>query len=99
LFSLYGRQNLIRREHNDELQKYITGIISGQGQKVIAGNSMADHFHILIGQTKRRAFRFGSSHQSRIVRLHQRPPVCRRQVLLAGRIWNVFPAMVQTAAD
>jgi putative transposase len=50
LFSLYGRQNLIRREHNDELQKYITGIISGQGQKVIAGNSMADHFHILIGQ-------------------------------------------------
>jgi len=40
----------MRREHNDELQKYMTGIISGQGQKLIAINNMPDHFHILIGQ-------------------------------------------------
>ena len=26
VFAVQGRQNLIRREHNDELQKYITGI-------------------------------------------------------------------------
>jgi REP element-mobilizing transposase RayT len=49
-FAVQGRQNLIRREHNDELQKYMTGIISGQGQKLIAINNMPDHFHILIGQ-------------------------------------------------
>ena len=36
VFAVQGRQNLIRREHNDELQKYMTGIISGQGQKLIA---------------------------------------------------------------
>jgi REP element-mobilizing transposase RayT len=28
----------------------MTGIISGQGQNLIAINNMADHFHILIGQ-------------------------------------------------
>jgi putative transposase len=50
VFAAQGRQSLIRREHSDELQKYITGIISGQGQKLIAINNMPDHFHILIGQ-------------------------------------------------
>ena len=29
----------------------MTGIISGQGQKLIAINNMPDHFHILVGQT------------------------------------------------
>jgi putative transposase len=51
VFAVQGRQNLIRPQHNDELQKYMTGIISGQGQKLIAINNMPDHFHILIGQT------------------------------------------------
>jgi len=50
VFAVQGRQSLIRPEHNDELQKYMTGIISGQGQKLIAINNMPDHFHILIGQ-------------------------------------------------
>ena len=45
VFAVQGRQNLIRREHNDELRKYMTGIISGQGQKLIAINNMPDHFH------------------------------------------------------
>lgn len=50
VFAVQGRQSLIRQQHNDELQKYMTGIISGQGQKLIAINNMRDHFHILIGQ-------------------------------------------------
>ena len=50
VFAVQGRQNLIRREQNDELQKYITGIVSGQSQKLIAINNMPDHVHILIGQ-------------------------------------------------
>jgi putative transposase len=40
VFAVQGRQNLLRREHNDELQKYITGIVFGQGQKLIAINNM-----------------------------------------------------------
>ena len=50
VFAVQGRQNLIRPQYNDELQKYMTGIISGQGQQLIAINNMPDHFHILVGQ-------------------------------------------------
>jgi REP element-mobilizing transposase RayT len=49
VFAVEGRQNLIQPEHNDELQKYITGIVSGQKQKLIAINNMPDHLHLLIG--------------------------------------------------
>lgn len=49
VFAVEGRQNLIAPEHNDELQKYITGIVSAQKQKLIAINNMPDHLHLLIG--------------------------------------------------
>lgn len=49
VFAVEGRQNLIKAEHNDELQKYITGIVSGQKQKLIAINNMPDHVHLLLG--------------------------------------------------
>jgi putative transposase len=49
VFAVEGRQSLIAPEHNDELQKYITGIVSGQRHKLIAINNMPDHFHMLIG--------------------------------------------------
>jgi REP element-mobilizing transposase RayT len=50
VFAVEGRQNLIDPKHNDELQKYITGIVTAQRQKLIAINNMPDHAHILIGQ-------------------------------------------------
>jgi REP element-mobilizing transposase RayT len=49
VFAVEGRQNLIAPEHNDELQKYITGIVSAQKQKLIAINNMPDHLHLLVG--------------------------------------------------
>jgi putative transposase len=49
VFAVEGRQNLIRAEHNEELQKYITGIVSGERQKMIAINNMPDHLHFLVG--------------------------------------------------
>ena len=51
VFAVEGRQNLILAEHNDELQKYITGIVSGRRQKLIAINNMPDHLHLLVGLT------------------------------------------------
>lgn len=48
VFAVEGRQNLIKPENNDELQKYITGIVSGQKQKLIAINNMPDHLHLLV---------------------------------------------------
>ena len=49
VFAVEGRQNLISRDHKDELQKYMTGIVTNKGQKLIAINNMPDHFHLLIG--------------------------------------------------
>ena len=50
VFAVEARQNLIRREWKEELQKYVTGIVSGQGQKLLAIHCMPDHTHLLIGQ-------------------------------------------------
>jgi putative transposase len=49
VFAVEGRQNLIAPEHNEELQKYITGIVSAQRHKLIAINNMPDHLHLLVG--------------------------------------------------
>jgi len=49
VFAVEGRQNLIVQQHNDELQKYITGIVTGQRHKLIAINNMPDHLHLLVG--------------------------------------------------
>ncbi|MBV6504605.1 MAG: hypothetical protein ILNGONEN_00153 [Syntrophorhabdaceae bacterium] len=49
VFAVQGRQNLIPKEHKEELHKYITGIVQNKGQKLIAINSMPDHVHVFIG--------------------------------------------------
>ena len=49
VFAVEGRQNLIAAEHNEELQKYITGIVTAQRHKLIAINNMPDHLHLLVG--------------------------------------------------
>lgn len=49
VFAVKGRLNLISPKWKDELYKYITGIITNDGQKLIAINGMPDHVHILIG--------------------------------------------------
>ena len=49
VFVVQDRMCLIRPENKDELEKYMTGIVTKNGQKLIAVNSMPDHFHILIG--------------------------------------------------
>jgi len=49
VFSVQGRQQLIRPEFQEELHKYITGIIRKKEQKLIAINSMQDHIHVFNG--------------------------------------------------
>jgi REP element-mobilizing transposase RayT len=49
VFAVQGRQSLVRPERKEELQKYMTGIVSRQGQKLIAIHCMPDHTHVLIG--------------------------------------------------
>jgi putative transposase len=49
VFAVRGRRNLILQSWEDDLYKYITGIIQQKGQKLLAINGMPDHIHILIG--------------------------------------------------
>ena len=49
MFAVQGRQNLIGPERKEELHKYLTGIVTHQGQKLIAIHCMPDHTHILLG--------------------------------------------------
>lgn len=49
VFAVKGRNSLIAQSWEEELYKYITGIITNKGQKLIAVNGMPDHIHILIG--------------------------------------------------
>ena len=51
VFAVKGRENLIRREHKEELHKYITGIVKGKKQKMLAINCMPDHTHMFLGFT------------------------------------------------
>jgi len=49
IFAVKGRKNLIHNDWKSELYKYITGILTNKGQKLIAINGMPDHIHILVG--------------------------------------------------
>ena len=49
VFTVKGRQNLITREHREELHKYITGIVRNRDQKMLSIFSMPDHTHLLVG--------------------------------------------------
>ena len=49
VFAVKGRESLISISWEDELYKYVTGIITNKGQKLLAINGMSDHIHILIG--------------------------------------------------
>ncbi|MBK9636521.1 MAG: IS200/IS605 family transposase [Bacteroidetes bacterium] len=49
VFAVKHRESLIHSTWEEELFKYITGIVQNKGQKMLAMNGMPDHIHILIG--------------------------------------------------
>ncbi|WPR72380.1 IS200/IS605 family transposase [Flavobacterium sp. NG2] len=49
VFAVKNREAQITHEWEEELYKYITGIVQNKGQKIVAINGMPDHIHIFIG--------------------------------------------------
>jgi REP element-mobilizing transposase RayT len=49
VFAVKGRESLISFKWKDELYKYISGIVSNCGHKLLAVGGMPDHIHLLIG--------------------------------------------------
>jgi putative transposase len=69
VFAVEGRQSLISAEHKDELQKYMTGIVTHKGQKLIAINNdrgwVRGRFRWQEGFG---AFSYSHSHLTRVIR-------------------------------
>ena len=49
VFAVKGRESLINSIWEEDLYKYITGIVQHKGQKMLPVNGMPDHIHFLIG--------------------------------------------------
>ena len=49
VFAVQGRDAIIHSSWEDNLYKYITGIVQKKEQKMMAINGMPDHIHFLIG--------------------------------------------------
>ncbi len=49
VFAVKNRQSLIPKEHREELNKYITGLVQHRKAKLLAVNCMPDHVHIFTG--------------------------------------------------
>jgi REP element-mobilizing transposase RayT len=49
VFAVKGRESLINYSWEEELYKYISGIVKNKEQKMLAINGMPDHIHFLIG--------------------------------------------------
>ncbi len=49
VFSPQNRESLIHKSWEEELYKYITGIVQNNGHKMLAINGMSDHIHLFIG--------------------------------------------------
>lgn len=49
VFSVQNRNSFIHPEWEDELYKYITGIVQNKSHKMIAIKGMPDHLHMLVG--------------------------------------------------
>ncbi|MDP4935635.1 MAG: IS200/IS605 family transposase [Salibacteraceae bacterium] len=48
IFAVKGRENLIAKSWQNELYKYISGIVVQKSQKLYAINGMPNHVHLLI---------------------------------------------------
>lgn len=49
VFAVKGREALIHQSWEEELYKYITGIVQNKQQKMLAINGMPDHLHFFMG--------------------------------------------------
>lgn len=50
VFAVAGRRSLIQEHFREELEKYITGIVTGRNHRLLAIYCMPDHAHIFVGK-------------------------------------------------
>ena len=52
VFAVQNRQSLIQKEWQEELYKYITGIVQNNNHKMLQVNGMPDHIPLFINRKK-----------------------------------------------
>jgi putative transposase len=96
VFVVKNRDCIIRKLWEDELFRYMTGIIQNHGHKVLAINGMPDHVHVLFGMRPAQALSDlmlnvkGDSSKW----INQKGFVRGRFSWQAGRIWWFFVQQV-----
>ena len=48
VFAVKGRASLVSKSWEEELYKFVSGIVTNKGQKLLAINGMPDHVHALF---------------------------------------------------
>ena len=90
VFAVSGRACVIASARREELQKYITGIVTRRGQKLIAIYCMSDHTLAARPETQHCSVRSDRRYQNGIDQSHQRTKVDRMPVFVAARLRCVF---------
>jgi putative transposase len=49
VFAVRNRQSLLSKQLREPLNKYITGVVTNCGQKMLQVNNHKDHIHLLVG--------------------------------------------------
>jgi len=49
VFAVYGRSNFLFEGVDEEVYRYMSGIVTGNKQKSLGVNGMPDHVHLVIG--------------------------------------------------
>jgi len=49
VFAVNGRENMIPKQHKEEVHKYITGVVQERRHKLLSIHCMPDHIHIFVG--------------------------------------------------
>jgi putative transposase len=55
VFAVQGRENIISKQWRDDLHRYISGIITGEGLTSFAIGGWKDHVHIFFGMPPERS--------------------------------------------
>ena len=91
VFAVQNRNALILPSWEEELYKYITGIVQNKGQKMLAINGTTNHIHFFIGMKPTCCLSDLVREIKKIIRhLYQREEIHIINVPMAGRIWGIF---------
>jgi putative transposase len=97
IFAVQNRQSLIQKEWQEELYKYITGIVQNNNHKVLQINGMPDHVHLFFGMRPSQSLSDLMKVVKEILQNGSTKRSSQRQIFLAIRIWGFLLCQISSA--